>query len=143
MTNSNVELGRLEVPVRWGDQDAYGHLNNTVYFRFFEEARVNWLEQQGFGVRGQGESPVLIQCSATFLREINYPAILIVTTLTEAIGSTSFTLGHQILSQDQTTVHCQGTAKLVWVNRDTGKSAPLPLELRAILEKGLSSRTGS
>jgi acyl-CoA thioester hydrolase len=32
------------IPIRWGDMDAYGHVNNTVYFRYMEQARVEWLE---------------------------------------------------------------------------------------------------
>ncbi|OZG73500.1 hypothetical protein BTA51_10820 [Hahella sp. CCB-MM4] len=136
MTNTNVELDRIIIPIRWGDMDAYGHLNNTLYFRFFEESRVKWLEQSGYSVRGEGESPVLIQSSATFLKEINYPAKVIATTETEAIGRTSFTLYHRILSEDLETLHCEGSAKLVWVNRDTGKSQPLPPALRSLLENG-------
>ena len=36
------------IPIRWGDMDAYGHVNNTVYFRYMEQARVEYLEQLGF-----------------------------------------------------------------------------------------------
>jgi acyl-CoA thioester hydrolase len=39
------------MPVRWGDMDAYGHVNNTVYFRYMEQVRVEWLEQMGSVVR--------------------------------------------------------------------------------------------
>jgi acyl-CoA thioester hydrolase len=38
-----------QMPIRWGDQDAMGHVNNTVYFRYMEQTRIEWLESFGFG----------------------------------------------------------------------------------------------
>jgi len=53
--------------VRWGDMDAYGHVNNTVYFRYFEQARCEWLEQMGFRVSPEEPTgPVIINASCTF-----------------------------------------------------------------------------
>ena len=46
--------------VRWGDMDFYGHVNNTVYFRYFEQARVEWLEQAGFAVSPEAETGAVI-----------------------------------------------------------------------------------
>ena len=37
----------MRIPIRWGDMDAMGHVNNTVYFRYIESARIAWLEQAG------------------------------------------------------------------------------------------------
>ena len=127
------ELDRLTIPVRWGDLDLYGHLNNTVYFRFFEEARVHWLEKNHFSVRGINTGPVLIQCSATFLREVNHPATIVITTTAGEIGRTSLVIHHQILSEDLQTLHCEGQAKLVWVDHKSGKSILLPDTLKALL----------
>ncbi|MDX1819094.1 MAG: acyl-CoA thioesterase, partial [Marinobacter sp.] len=42
-------VSTITMPLRWGDMDAYGHANNTVYFRFFEEARINWLASLNVG----------------------------------------------------------------------------------------------
>ena len=67
----NKLLDSITLELRWGDMDAYGHLNNTVYFRFFEEARVRLLSKGGFDLNNEG--PVLLKCSATFYKEINYP----------------------------------------------------------------------
>ena len=35
------------MPIRWGDMDAFGHVNNTVYFRYMEQVRISWFEQIG------------------------------------------------------------------------------------------------
>ena len=51
------------MPIRWGDMDAYGHVNNTVYFRYMEQARVEWLEEHKIEVRPGGLGPVIINAS--------------------------------------------------------------------------------
>ena len=55
-----------KMPIRWGDMDAYGHVNNTVYFRYMEQARVEWLEDMKIEVRPGGLGPVIISASCTF-----------------------------------------------------------------------------
>lgn len=68
------------MPVRWGDMDAYGHVNNTVYFRYMEQTReMEWLEQMGSGGDPDNPvAPVIINAACTFLIPVNYPATLIV-----------------------------------------------------------------
>ena len=67
------------MPVRWGDMDAYGHVNNTVYFRYLEQTRVEWLEQMGSAVSpDNAEAPVIINAACTFMLPVNYPATVIV-----------------------------------------------------------------
>ena len=61
------------MPIRWGDMDAYGHVNNTVYFRYMEQARVEWIEDMKVQVRPGGDGPVIINASCTFLIPMNYP----------------------------------------------------------------------
>ncbi|MBS0468573.1 MAG: acyl-CoA thioesterase, partial [Proteobacteria bacterium] len=48
------------IPMRWGDMDAIGHMNNTVYFRFMETARIEWLRELGFDASSQGEGMVIV-----------------------------------------------------------------------------------
>ncbi|MEZ5447927.1 MAG: acyl-CoA thioesterase [Thiolinea sp.] len=62
------------IPVRWGDMDAYGHVNNTVYFRFFEEACVQLIEQLASGrIAGSNHGPVIVTANCAFLRPVLYP----------------------------------------------------------------------
>ena len=47
----------MSMPIRWGDMDAFGHVNNTVYFRYMEQVRISWFEQLGIAggtARGRG-----------------------------------------------------------------------------------------
>ncbi len=61
-------------PIRWGDMDALGHVNNTVYFRYLEQARIEWI----YGLHAEGEAydrigPVIVNASCTFLEPLVYP----------------------------------------------------------------------
>ena len=64
----------VSVPIRWGDMDAQGHLNNTVYFQYMEQARIEWLEsvrERVGDVNGLGS--VIVNASCTFLLPLCYP----------------------------------------------------------------------
>lgn len=135
-TTTTPSIFTLLIPVRWGDLDAYGHVNNTVYFRFFEETRVAWLGSLGLQVDGQGEGPVLIKTGATFLREVNYPCTLRVETRVGEAGRSSLMTYHDLFDAETNVHYCTGEAKIVWVSHDTGKSTPLPDVLRQLAVSG-------
>ena len=119
------------MPVRWGDMDAYGHVNNTVYFRFCEQARVEWLEEAGYGVSlDSQEGPVIINAACTFMQPINYPATVEVRLYAGEPGRSSVMTWYEILVDGKDEAHAKGSAKVVWMNHGTGKSVPLPDALR-------------
>src|SRR5437016_10225640 len=62
------------MPIRWGDMDAQGHVNNTVYFRYMEQARIEWLLRVAEQI-GAGSAPgsVIVNASCTFIEPIEYP----------------------------------------------------------------------
>ena len=60
-------IDRQTITMRWGDMDAVGHLNNTYYFRYLEQIRLNWLESMGHSINPQGRGPVL--ASTGFLHD--------------------------------------------------------------------------
>ena len=68
------------IPVRWGDMDALGHVNNAVYFRYIEQARVNWLDSFGLKVTKGDAGVVVVNAFCNFLKQIAYPADLLVKT---------------------------------------------------------------
>lgn len=125
----------LEMPVRWCDQDKYGHVNNVACFQYFEEARGQWLDAQGFQMDGQGTGPVLIHQEATYLKEINYPCLLRIETYLHKPGTTSLKLFHRVVNSQDDLLYAEGSVKLVWVDHGIGKSIPLPDALRDIAEK--------
>jgi acyl-CoA thioester hydrolase len=128
-----VYLDTIEMDVRWGDQDRYGHVNNTVYFRFFEEARVQWLDKIGIPIDGNATGPVVLQTSATFLRPLNYPCRIRIILKAGEPGRSSLPLFHEIIDARNGALYCEGFVKLVWVDHGTTKSTPLPEALVALI----------
>jgi acyl-CoA thioester hydrolase len=52
--DERILVYELELPIRWGDMDAMGHVNNTVYFRYMEQLRISWFDAMGFGPDPRG-----------------------------------------------------------------------------------------
>lgn len=123
------------MPVRWGDMDAYGHVNNTVYFRYFEQARCEWIEQIGFPVSPkEAAGPVIINASCTFFAPVNYPATLVVKMYAGEPGRTSVMTWYELFVEGQDKLYAEGAAKTVWMDNATGKSAPLPEAIRKLFD---------
>ncbi|MEN9380066.1 MAG: hypothetical protein RJB15_1759, partial [Pseudomonadota bacterium] len=76
-------------PIRWGDMDAYGHVNNTIYFRYMEQARVEWITSLGYQVAPGRESMLMMNGFCNFYKQLSYPGDLILKTSIGAIGRTS------------------------------------------------------
>ncbi|TNE72817.1 MAG: acyl-CoA thioesterase [Gammaproteobacteria bacterium] len=122
----------ITLPLRWGDMDAYGHANNTVYFRFFEEARIVWLASLEVGGPEEPTGPVIIKTSATFLKELTHPANVVVKTYADKAGNTSLDTYHLLTDADSGEVYAEGYAKIVWFDRSARASTALPDALRAV-----------
>jgi len=123
------------IPIRWGDMDAYGHVNNTVYFRYMEQIRVEYLERSGFKVRPEGTAPVIINASCTFLVPLNYPGVVEIKMYCGHPGRSSIPTHYEICLQGDDTLYATGDSKIVWMQIATGKSVPIPDELRAQLSE--------
>lgn len=129
MSRKLVHTTRM--PMRWGDMDMMGHVNNTLYFRYLEQARIEWFVQIGCMPDPAGEGPVIVNAHCTFLRQLRYPGEIEVLTYVGPGGRSSFETIQEIRRIDQPEVlFAEGGAKVVWVNSVAEKSAPLPQWLR-------------
>ncbi|MDP2241225.1 MAG: thioesterase family protein [Burkholderiales bacterium] len=122
------------IKVRWGDMDALGHVNNTVYFRYMEQARVSWFEALGVPVLENGCGPVIVKAVCEFLKPITYPATVAIPVYLEKTGRSSFVVAHDIhLDGDPAAVFARGEVVVVWIDHAQEKSRPLPQHiLRAL-----------
>jgi acyl-CoA thioester hydrolase len=122
------------IAIRWGDMDAMGHVNNAVYFRYMESARIAWFESLGITPDPAGQGPIIINASCTFLKPLVYPGTLELRTYAGAAGRSSFETWVEIRpSYDPDVVYAEGQAKIVWVDHGPGKSMPLPERIRQIV----------
>jgi acyl-CoA thioester hydrolase len=121
------------VPLRWGDMDAMGHINNTLYFRYMEICRLEWMFKVGAGT-GQAQGPVIVNAFCNFLRQLEYPGDLRVTMSVANPGRSSFESFHTLERTDQPgVVWAEGGAQVVWTDYAARKSAPMPEWFRAML----------
>lgn len=127
-------LHESRIAVRWGDLDFYGHVNNTLYFRYFEQARVEWIEKMGFRVGPDVPTgAVIINADCTFHAPVNYPATVVVRMYGGVPGRSSAMTWYELFVDGEDRVYASGAAKVVWMDNGTGRSVPLPDTLRASL----------
>ena len=121
-------------PIRWGDMDALGHVNNTVYFRFMEQARIEWLyslaREAGEGYAA-GSGPVVVNASCTFLEPLVYPGDVVVQMFLGGLGRTSVGCYYEIWKEGRR--YADGAAKIVWIDLASGRPTPLPDAIAAPL----------
>ena len=124
----------VTIPLRWGDMDAMGHINNTLYFRYMEIARLEWLFKVGVGMGPSGEGPVIVNAFCNFLRQLTFPGEARVTLHVAEPGRSSFETYHTIERTDEPGVlYAEGGARVVWTDYSAKKSAPMPDWFRAHL----------
>jgi len=127
-------------PIRWADMDMLGHVNNTVFFRYCEQARIEWTYGLHEGGDAYGDTgPVIVNASCTFLLPLVYPGEIEVRMYLADPGRTSVGSYYEILKDG--TKHADGAAKLVWIDVATGRSVPLPDRVTAPL-RALESAGG-
>ena len=125
----------LVIPIRWGDMDAMGHVNNTVYFRYFEIVRLDWLFRVRPADEPQDCGPVIVNAYCSFLRQLEYPGAIVARQYTARAGRSSFETYVTLERTDAPGVRCaEGGAKAVWRDHRAQSSVPLPAWLRALVD---------
>ncbi len=124
----------MTIPIRWGDMDAMGHVNNTIYLRYFETVRIDWFATIGVSLNPQAEGPVMVNAFVNFIKQLEYPGTVVAKHYVANPGHSSFDTYMTLEREDEPgAVYSNGGAKLVWVNHTAKKSAPLPAWLRAVV----------
>ena len=121
----------VRIPVAWGEMDAFQHVNNTVYLRWFETARIEWLTRVEFGEKG-GAGPILARTEIDYRLPLAWPDTIEVAIGVVAIGKSSVTLGYRVTSEKNgAAVVAEGTTVVVLFDYAANRSVPLGDGLRA------------
>ena len=124
----------MVIPIRWGDMDVMGHVNNTVYFRYFEIARIEWWQRIGCTPNPGGEGLVIVNAFCNFIKQLEFPGEVLARHFVANPGRTSFDTYVTLERTDVPgAIYASGGAKSVWVDFPKQKSAPIPDWLRAHL----------
>jgi acyl-CoA thioester hydrolase len=122
------------IPIRWGDMDAMGHVNNTLYFRYLEIVRLEWLYQIGAVLNPAGRGPVIVNAFCNFIRQLEFPGDVRAKHYVCNPGRSSFDTYVTLERADAPgTVYAEGGSTTVWTDFKAQKSAPMPDWLRALV----------
>jgi len=121
------------IPIRWGDMDAMGHVNNTVYFRYMEQARIGWFEKLvPEGAAWKSHGMVIVSASCTFKRPINYPGTVEVRVLVGAPGGSSVPTFYELSLDEE--LYAEGAATVVFIDMQKQKPMRIPQAIRERLQ---------
>jgi acyl-CoA thioester hydrolase len=122
----------VEQAVVWGEMDSYRHVNNTVYFRYFENARLEYFRRLDWETfeKENGVGPILAATSARFRKALSYPDTIWVGAKIVSILDDRFILQHCIVSQKLNAVATEGDGTIVTFHYERGEKVPIPDELR-------------
>lgn len=124
----------MRIPIRWGDMDPMGHVNNTLYFRYMEIVRLEWLFEVGGPPDPQGCGPVIVNAFCNFYRQLEYPGEVLARHYVANPGRSSFDTFITLERSDAPgVIHAEGGALTVWTDFKAQKSAPMPDWLRRLV----------
>ncbi len=124
----------MVIPIRWGDMDAMGHVNNTTYFRYLESCRIDWMHAIGCMPNPLGEGPVIVNAFCSFYKQLEYPGDVLVKMYASDPARTTFETWATMEMDDQTgVIYAAGGATTIWVDFPKQKAVDLPDRLRALV----------
>jgi acyl-CoA thioester hydrolase len=118
--------------VSWNEMDAFRHVNNVVYFRYFEDARIAYLYRVGWFnlLEDAGIGPIVASTNAKYRRPVKYPDTLLIGARIIAVDSDRVTFEHKIVSSTQGAIVTEGQAVVVCYDYKRQGKCPLPKTLR-------------
>lgn len=126
----------VPVVVQWGDQDAFGHVNNTVFLRWLEVGRIAYFSEARMmhDAQGAGRGPILAAVSCNFRRQVTFPDEVRIGSRVARIGTSSLVMEHAVVSLGLRSLVADGTSTIVNFDYSAGRSAPVTDELRRSIE---------
>lgn len=127
----------IEIPVAWGEMDAFQHVNNIVYFRYFETARIAYFEQLGFMelMNETSVGPILAEIRCRYRKPLTYPDTVSVGTRVSEMSEDRFVMHQCIVSHKLKAIAAEGDSELVAYDYRHGRKAAIPAEVRRQIEK--------
>ena len=122
----------IDIPVAWGEMDALQHVNNIVYFRYFESARIAYFEKLRFRefMNQTGVGPILASIQCKFKIPLTYPDTVSVGTRIPSIEQDRFVMEYRAVSHKSQAIAAEGEGVVVSYNYRESKKTPLPEEMK-------------
>ena len=131
---------RVELDVRWGDVDSFGHVNNAVFLAYLEECRSKWMSSVPCHWQEGEAGPIVANVNINYRRPIHWPARIAVTLKPASPGRSSIKLESEIRSvptddKQKPVLYADSIVTLVWIDKKSGESVPLPTSIRELGHK--------
>jgi acyl-CoA thioester hydrolase len=127
----------IELPVQWGDQDALGHANNVVFFRWLESSRISYCERIGLlrHAKSARWGTVLASIQCDFRRQLIYPDKVIIGARATRIGNSSIGIEHRIVGASESVVAAEATSTIVMFDFEQQQSVRVSDEIRTAVQE--------
>ena len=119
---------RIVIPVAWGDMDAMGHVNNTIYLRYFESVRMVYFERIGLmaHMKEHGVGPILAETRCRFRLPLDYPDEVTAGARVARLEGDRFLMEYAVVSHQHGRLAADGDGLIVTYDYDAGRKAPVP-----------------
>lgn len=127
------------LPVQWGDQDAFGHVNNVVYFRWFESARIDLLHEfpSSVTMSGSGLGPILASIKCDYRKQLRFPDTVYIGSRMTRVGRSSADIGHAVISHQHGQLVAEGSSVIVIFDYTAQRVTRIPEDLRTLFEASM------
>jgi acyl-CoA thioester hydrolase len=122
----------IEIPILWGQMDAFQHLNNVMYFRFFESARIAYFQKIGFldYMDKTGVGPILASTNCKYLKPITFPDTIFVGAKVTEMKNDRFLMKYALKSEQLGDLAAIGEANVVCYNYKLNSTSELPKKIK-------------
>ena len=129
-------VNAVQLPLTWGQMDAFAHVNHTQYFRWFEDVRMDYFQACGIvaHMESHGIGPILARIQCRFIIPLTYPDTVHVGTRVEDVEEDRFTMRYRVVSEARDLVAAEGDGRIVMLDYNAGVKAPIPPEVRARMD---------
>jgi acyl-CoA thioester hydrolase len=132
----------IRQPVAWGELDALGHVNHTIFLRWLENARLAWFERVGIGalmrsaasLPGQTVGPILARIECDYRAPVGYPDVIWADARCLELGRSSLILTTRVWSEARAAIVAEGRVVVVLLDYAAGRSVAIPAAVRAAIE---------
>ena len=127
------------IPTRWADNDIYGHVNNVVYYSYFDTVVNQYLiEQHALDLVNSTVIGLVVETQCDYFAPLSFPDVVHAGLRVTKVGNSSVRYEIGLFRNEERTASAQGYFVHVYVNRASRRSTPVPADMRAVLEKLLA-----
>lgn len=127
----------VDLPIQWGDMDAFLHVNNVMYFRYFETARIKHFDQLSImqEMKTSGLGPILASTDCRFKAPLSHPDNIRIGSRISLLGEDRFTMQYAVMSEKTGRIVAEGEGEIVYFDYNKQAKCRIPEAIRDAILK--------